>query len=370
MDIALLTLSASDNCGSLLQAYALQSVLSDQGHNVEILDFTTKKSKKMYRIFHPSYIRYPRKLTGIFLNYNKLKDQKNAYRDFRKKYLHMSVHQYRNSSDLAVIDGKYELVICGSDQVWNTDMEDFDDAYLLKWCNISKKAGYAVSLGDKKNNDLNELNKKHIKKDEFIAFSVREKAAQCSLKRFLGWNVELCLDPTLLLDYENWALMTDEHIVPETPYLFYYSYNYEDEIKNRMVAEFAEKMGLPVWVINISRWCDGRERKYGFHICKESGPIAFLSLIRYCQYVLVESFHGTIFSYIFKKQFFFLKNTDDNNLDDRINDIMEVLEIQNRVMHPNDILIKAMDTIDYEKEPVKLKALQELSFDFIASLNN
>ena len=49
---------------------------------------------------------------------------------------------------------------------------------------------------------------------------------------------------------------------------------------------------------------------------------------------------------------------------------MEVLEIQNRVMHPNDILIKAMDTIDYEKEPVKLKALQELSFDFIASLNN
>ena len=54
MKVGILTLSASDNCGSLLQAYALQKVIAKMGHDVEIIDFTTDVSEKMYRIFRRS----------------------------------------------------------------------------------------------------------------------------------------------------------------------------------------------------------------------------------------------------------------------------------------------------------------------------
>lgn len=368
MNIALLTLSASDNCGSLLQAYALQQVLVEMGHNVVILDFISKESKKMYRIFHPSYIKSPKKLIGLFVNYNKLRKQKSDYRNFRDSYLFMSEKQYGSASELAMIDGKYELVICGSDQVWNTDMRDFNDAYLLKWCKVSSKAGYAVSLGDKKDNTLDGLKNKFIEMNDFKAFSVREKTAQDLLYKCFRWDVKLCLDPTLLLDSKVWEGMTDDCIVPVKPFLFYYSYNYEDEVKNRMVAEFAQIVKLPVWVINVSRWCDGREERYNFHICEEAGPIAFLSLMRYCEYSLVESFHGTLFSYIFRKQFFFLKNSDESDLDDRIKDIISILNLENRILFPQNLVKKSEEKMDYELEPFELKKLKDESYDFIKSL--
>ncbi|MCH5342439.1 MAG: polysaccharide pyruvyl transferase family protein [Acetatifactor sp.] len=370
MNIAILTLSASDNCGSLLQAYALQQVLISAGHEVEILDFITKKSKKMYRIFHPSYFKDPKKLIGSFVRYDKLKSQKKDYQDFRNNYLIMSMHKYSSSSDLVLADGKYDLIVCGSDQVWNTDMWDFDDAYLLKWCKISKKAGYAVSLGDKKNERLEGLKEKLAEIDDFFAVSVREKSALIRLNRIYTKNVELCLDPTLLLEYEEWETLTDINVVPQIPFIFYYSFNYGDEIKNQMVALFAAKAGLPVYVINVSRWCDGKEKEYGFKICKRSGPIAFLSLMRYCKFSLVESFHGTLFSYIFQKQFWFLKNSDDNILDDRINDIMEILQTNNRVLHPTDLLEKMEMEMSYEFESTELIKLKNESFNFIASLVN
>ena len=99
MNIAILTLSASDNCGSLLQAYALQQILIRLGYKTDILNFCTKRSKKMYRIFHPSYIKKPRKLLGLFLNYHDLKKQQNDYHDFRKNHLNMTLQKYCNSSD-------------------------------------------------------------------------------------------------------------------------------------------------------------------------------------------------------------------------------------------------------------------------------
>lgn len=370
MEIAILTLSASDNCGSLLQAYALQQILIYSGHKVDILDFITKRSKKMYRIIHPGYIKQPRKLLGTFLKYRDLKEQRNDYQTFRKTYLKMSLQTFSNSSELAAIDGKYDYIICGSDQVWNTDMWDFDEAYLLKWCKLSKKAGYAVSLGDKKNNDLHKLHEKLVNIDDFFMLSVREKSAAKKLNDIFKRDTKVCLDPTLLLSYEEWKKITDQNIVPETPFIFYYSYNYEDEIKNKMVAEFSKITQLPVYVINPSRWCDGKEEKYKFHICKKSGPVAFLSLMQYCTWSLVESFHGTLFSYIFKKQFWFLKNTDDNILDDRINDIMEILDMKSQVLHPSDIIDKINnEKISYRNIPYELQKLKKESIQFISDLD-
>ena len=370
MDIAILTLSASDNCGSLLQAYALQQILRDIGHKVVVLNYITKKSKKMYRTFHPSYIRSPQKLIGSLFRYKALKSQKKDYEYFRENYLNMSAQKYANITALATADGQYDFIICGSDQVWNVNMRDFDDAYLLRWCKISKKAGYAVSLGDRKNTDSNNLKRKIMKLDDFFAISVREKSALKDLRDTFKCDVKLCLDPTMLLEQERWEAMTDTNVVPKIPFIFYYSYNYEDGIKNRMVAQFAAELGLPVYVINVSRWCDGKEKKYGFNLLKTSGPIAFLSLMQYCKYSLVESFHGVLFSYILKKQFWFLKNTNDDILDDRINDIINILDIKYCFLHPNDCIQELEMNRYYEKPLADLVRLKEESINFLSALSD
>lgn len=368
MNIAILTLSASDNCGSLLQAYALQQILIRLGYKTDILNFCTKRSKKMYRIFHPSYIKSPRKLLGSFLNYQNLKKQQNDYYEFRQNHLNMTLQKYCNSSDLAIIDGQYDYIICGSDQVWNTNMWDFDEAYLLTWCKNSKKIAYAVSLGDQKNRDIQKQKRTLISATDFFMISVREKSAVKRLYEITNRNIKLCLDPTLLLSMKDWQMLADINLIPTTRYIFYYSYNYEDEIKNQLVSDFSKITNLPVYVINISRWCDGKEKKYGFHICKKSGPIAFLSLMQHCTYSLVESFHGTLFSYIFEKQFWFLKNTNDNILDDRINDIMEVLDKKDRILHPNDLVDKIKEEVNYTTTSYEFIELKKASIDFLSRL--
>ena len=82
MKIGIITLSASDNCGSLLQTYALMNILKEKGHTVEIIDFSTKISKKMYRIFHPGYLSEPKKFWGQFFLMRKLINQKKHIKIF------------------------------------------------------------------------------------------------------------------------------------------------------------------------------------------------------------------------------------------------------------------------------------------------
>lgn len=365
MKIGILTLSASDNCGSLLQAYALQCVLVKMGCEVEIINFVTKVSEKMYRIVHPSYIKRPKKLIGIFLNYHVLKKQKDDYQEFRKKFLYITSNLYNSEEELKKLDGIYDIIVCGSDQVWNTRMYDYDKAYALNWCNKTERVAYAVSLGDNKNNNLEDFINGEFELHKFKAVSVREKSAQEKFKRFLNYNTELSLDPTMLLKKDDWKILVNEEGIPKEKFIFFYSYNYEDEIKNQIVADFAKNTGLKVFVINPSRWTDKRNFKFKFTIFDQSGPLAFLKLMWYAEYSLVESFHGIIFSYIFQKQFWFLRNTKNGNLDDRINDLMDIIELKDRIMYPGKVNPQLFQKIDYTQKYTKYETLRKSSLSYI-----
>lgn len=366
MKVGILTLSASDNCGSLLQAYALQKVIAKMGHDVEIIDFTTDVSEKMYRIFHPSYLlNAPKKFFGTFFRYGKVVKQKKDYQLFREKFLKMSINQYHSEIDLKKADGLYDVVVCGSDQIWNVYMRDFDKAYLLSWCKNSKRVSYAASFGNQKGKNLGKIFELGLNFDDFWAVSVREKSIAERLKNELNKDVSLCLDPTLLIEKSEWLELVDEKQVPKEDYIFYYSYNYEDDIKNKMVSDFAKAKGLPVYVINASRWLDGKEKKFGFIIADQSGPLAFLNLMAGCKYSMVESFHGTVFSFVFQKQFWFLKNSDDNELDERTGDILDIIEFRHRVLHLNDKDYDSFSNIDYKVIRSKFLKLKEQSVDFL-----
>ena len=116
MKIGIMTLSASDNCGSLLQSYALKTILEKLGDNeVEIINFTTEQSHSMYDII-PKYVwKHPRTLFYHLKSYRKLKSSANDYQTFRRNYLELNGQEIY-PKDLTNIKAKYDIVVAGRDR--------------------------------------------------------------------------------------------------------------------------------------------------------------------------------------------------------------------------------------------------------------
>ena len=152
--IGIITFHSSHNCGSMLQAYALQTVLEKRyGAEVEVIDFSNKGSRNLYGLFDFRLKRSALKHNLLTIRHWKLVNQyRRDYINFKEKYLHTTERQFRNHKELESLDGKYDVIIAGGDQVWNVLCPDADDAYFLDFIHDSKKAAYSPSLGG---NNLN-----------------------------------------------------------------------------------------------------------------------------------------------------------------------------------------------------------------------
>ena len=360
MNIGIITLSASDNCGSLLQSYALKKTLECYG-NTEIINFQSEKSHIYYDLF-------PRELS-IWKKIQKLRyiniliPEKLGYRRFRERILKIYGKKYF-LPDLFEIADKYDVVVTGSDQVWNVLMGDFDDAFFLGWSN-AKKIAYAPSLGGKNlklSNHFQQI-KEWLEQIDFI--SVRERAGKECLEEVTGKNIEMVLDPTLLIDEKDWKSLIKEPIV-DGEYIFYYSWAYVDEETSKIVSDESRKSGLPVYVIDARKWQNKNLIKRGFTLCNECGPEAFLNLMFYAKKTYVESYHGMIFAYLFRKNFWLL-DTHENfeELDTRLKELVELFGISNRVLTKYNVdSVNQNELIDYS-DNIALRELRQKSFNFL-----
>ena len=377
MKVGIITLSGSDNCGSLLQTYALQTYL-EKNYNceVEIIDYVDKFTEKTYGIFAPAIIMRPRQLFRTIQHYKRLKRQKDDYKKFRDDYLHLSKTKYRSISDLEKCKSDYDIVISGSDQVWNWPEGYVDEVYFLSWVSDEvRKIAYAPSTGGSiiENESLakwTDYNYKDLKSihdclNRYDMVSVREESGQQYLSRMLGREVPLVADPTLMLDYSAWQkIVPSEHV--ETEYIFYYSYGYKNLQLNELVSKAATKLHLPVYVINASLWNHTSADRYGFKIYDKGGPLAYLSLMKNAKYVFAESFHGCIFAYTFKKNFWFLNNFTDGRIEARINSLLTFLELKNRIINIENFEDTDLSVeIDYSYDYPVLNELRNESAEFI-----
>ena len=290
MNIGIITLSASNNCGSLLQSYALKRVLERYG-SVEIINFSSPSSHSYYDLF--SRRRSIRENIKSLLYLKILISEKAGYQEFRSEYLQIKGKEFY-AAELVDIAEKYDVVVTGSDQVWNVLMGDFDEAFFLGWTDV-RKVAYAPSLGGRHLNQSNRF--EQIKKwiDDISYISVREELGKECLEEVTGKEITKVLDPTLLLREEDWKAMVGEPIM-EGDYIFYYSWAYREEATSKIVSEEAHRLGIPVMVLDARKWQKNNLKRWGFTLCAESGPRAFLNLMYYAQKCYVESFHGMIFA--------------------------------------------------------------------------
>lgn len=365
---AIITFHNSDNCGSMLQALALQNKLEEYTNTeVSIIDFSNEGQQELYSIYEkPTSIKKIVKNIMFTPVYGKLKKQKEDYRKFTE-YFNLTNEEYHQNSELEELNGKYDYFVCGSDQVWNVKCPDADDAYFLNFAHEGVKIAYAPSLGGANLADVADDPEKYVDLMNDIKYiSIREANGKKWLEQMLNREVPMILDPTLLLSKDEWLKYELKDRVINGDYIFYYAFHYSKE-QNEIVKSISKKLGMPVITMDIKRWVLKGVFAYGVKLSPKFGPAAFLNLMNNASMVLTRSFHGVAFSTIFEKKFWMLGKLTNPNGDDRAASILNQLGLTDRMVSLDEISsgLDLDQKIDYTKVKEKLVSLQKNSIDFI-----
>lgn len=363
--LGLITYHRALNYGSVLQAYALQKVLN-KSFKCEIIDYQTDKQKEMYTVIKPwNNVRNIVHNVFFLLDKNYIKKHRESFLKFYERNLIFS-KKINNRSDLTRLNREFDAFCCGSDQVWNVSIADFDDSYFLSFAD-KFKFSYAPSLGNVKNfNPIkNNVNINSLLRDfEFI--SVREKTGKKELEKYTKKPIKIVLDPTLLLNKKEWdTFLTDNY--PKEKYIFFYSIDYNKSIL-KIVKMISKELKLPVYVIFSTGKTYSAQLK-GFKRVKSSSPEDFITLIKHAEYVISTSFHGTVFSLIYHKEFI-LPQVDSNkklNGDDRLKTLLSHcnIEAETRIISQANIKhVKSLEKINYNNvdEYLQGKIVDSLSY--------
>lgn len=364
----ILTFHASNNSGSMLQAHALQKIIKEEiGIDNEIIDFSNIAQKRMYSLFvFPKRIKeFIKNIVYLFFLPILLRYQRD-YKNFSKRYFYLSEDKYTTFDELNKLKNEYDYLITGSDQVWNFNAIDFDDSYFLSFGTPKRKIAYAVSLGASDycllSNSMQEKYRNYL--DDFYYISVREFNAKTSLNQLTKKNIDILADPTLLLDKEYWVTLQSDRVV-KSKYIFWYAMTYTIEhliqIKNASI-----KYKLPVYIFDTKEWI---RRGLAFHnikLAKSSGPSSLLSLINNAEIIITSSLHGSIFSTLFEKNFWYYQTSKHNIIDDRATFLLAQLNQSDRLLKTNQLLDKnLLKEPDYSLTSEKIVELRQQSINLL-----
>ena len=344
MKIGLITFHNSYNCGSMLQTYALQYVLKKMSNDVEIFDFSNQGQRDLYSIFsHKINLKSTIKNVLILLCYKRIQKNFLSYENFKKKYFSLSNRKYLDSKSLT--ENGCDIIITGSDQVWNITIEDGDDAYFLPWVTKARKIAYSPSFGARnilENSEEPERYSAYLK--SFHRISIREDNGRKWIKDLIGLDVPVIIDPTLLLERECYDNISSKVLNLPNKYIFYYSPSYLLPI-NDLVEKISKKYNLPVIAFNTKSFYTKGMFLTRMSLPSVENPSTYLYLIKHATMVITTSFHGTIFSSIYNKCFWIVKNGNMFKTDDRVPTLVRTLDLEDRVIE-----MQYNDTFDYLKE--------------------
>lgn len=356
------------NYGATLQAFALQSYLESQGHEVEILDYRLPGHIR-YEWFtwgppvgraYPylrkfpflRFIYYPYKRRGMRHTWGR----KKAFDTFDKQYLHLSADTYRNIDEIRKASPQADVYIAGSDQIWNTDYENGRNLgyYLDFGPKETRRISYAASFGISKIKEgLEDFVKQQLSK--FEKLSVRE-ATGVGILHSLGLKGVQVVDPVFLLNMEEWLerLNLKEQ---QGDYIFLYDFLHDDEKIQHQAKGLSEKTGLKIVSVN-----DFSNAPYADKQINNAGPREFLQLLLNARYVVCNSFHATAFSLIFHKEFATYPLVSQGN-SSRMTDLLKDVGMMERFKPEG--LIDSLQPIVWKEIEEKISKMAEESKRFL-----
>ena len=337
--IGLITFHESDNYGTCLQAYALQSALELMGYDVEIINYRRKQLVSNTTPSITERLDYLWKEYGIsnllmrseVKNYTDNKGK--SFSSFRNTYYHYSKRTLCDYSELLELNNQYDAFVCGSDMIWTAERAQNLGVYFLQFANKEKRISYSPSFGASKiPDDLREIYKQYISEIPYL--SCREKSGVSLIESLCGKKALLTTDPTLLLDKDFWIDKCAEmHLPPR--YVLVYLFEGVPKWVNEAITNVAKILNAEIIEIPMAvrQVCTAIRNKQ-----KIIGPLEFISLFCNASFVFTNSYHGLMFSLIFEKDFYIVPRATEGHwsqFESRLRDILDDMQLTNRILSNN-----------------------------------
>ena len=350
------------NYGSALQSFALQTAvdrLAPEKLEALILDYCPdvlldkdplSPMKAMWDTDSESRKMCEMSLPAIRENYQK-------FQNFFHEKLRLSQGKYKSDNfDQSFAEEELAGYICGSDTLWDIgEFHGFDDGYFANYPIMKQNytVTYAVSCGDAEYKGQDEETFKDRLRN-FDAISLREEKYLNFVKQnTYGIEVQSVIDPTLLLTSHDYDQIAAKRII-EDPYILYYSRRYNPEMET-YVDQLAKQKNCRVVEISLRAVNRSRHMRYYY-----AGVEEFLSLVKYSEFVVTNSFHGAIFSILYQKPFYLFSR---ERCDTKISELLSWMNISDRMIVSRD---DAEDKeIPYLKVHQRIADRREVSIQYL-----
>lgn len=374
MKIGILTILNVNNYGAELQCCALYRKLTKMGYDAEVVNYLFginpkhefNGEKRTVSISFKQNLKV--RLLPIVQNLFCLFHQKNKalrnkrFDEFHARYNRLTPKVYPSVKSLYSENFNYDVICIGSDQVWN-----YEKGYSLEpffACfdkNNTKKISYASSIGlSSLSDEAESVFKKEL--SVFSYLSVREQQASELLEKLLDRKVDVVLDPTLILDSKEWLEVAKFDMCPKEKYILVYIVTIKPcDYVLEVARHIAKERNLKI--VRICR--DAYPERSGSDVQEilTAGPSEFVGLFANAEFVVTNSFHGTVFSINFAKPFYsVIKSQHSTN--SRLTSILKKLNLENRIL-PVGSPFPEINDIDYTVPSEKLREERNHSVEYI-----
>lgn len=332
MKIGIITIIDYFNYGNRLQNYAVQEILKSIGYTVETIvntqrssnKNTSNKLKNLSKLKNKnamSILKTIKRRLFLIIDKKKISSLNNEkYRNFKgftDKYINETDFIISDNYIPEYINDDYDFFIVGSDQVWNPHYRKGSSIDFLTFAHKEKRISFSASFGVSRiPDDFKEDYSKWL--CDFKAISVRENAGFDIVKNLTGKEAEVLLDPTLLIQKENWINISKESKKkPSKRYILTYFLGHKNETISKKIIEIANRKDLEI--VNLASIKDDK-----FYTCD---PAEFLDFIKSAEIFFTDSFHGVVFSILFSKPFIVFKRGEMNS---RIDTLLNKFDLVDR----------------------------------------
>lgn len=361
MKIAILTQPLRTNYGGILQCYALQTTLERMGYEVQVL--TKPPYSRSYYIIYP--LAVCKRLIKRFILGKKIAIFKAPHQIISQQtnlFIYRYIHQYILRVWTAQIASHFDAIVVGSDQVWRPlYYQPIEEAFLSFLGNADiKRIAYAASFGVdhcEYTEEQRKLCSSLLKK--FNAISVRESSGVQLCQEYFDTKALQVLDPTLLLSTDDYrTLMKKSKTQPSKGSMLIYILDRTKE-KENFVERIAQAKGLtPFWMSS-----ETNDETLPLEQRIKMPVEQWLRSFDDAEFVLTDSFHGCVFSIIFRKQFLAIGNKKRGL--SRFLSLLTLFSLQDRLILSPDEYESCLSSIDYDQVQAQLQSLQDLSLSFL-----
>lgn len=370
--------SGHNNYGTSLQGYAMLKKIQDLGFDCEIINYVKKltfyqklcyvinairvgEGQGIYKRFVSKSIlqKYPHYAAGI-------RQRTEAVNQYKERKLLPLFHKYVGYKSLHEGSKNYAAIVVGSDQVWSPLSLPNKFFNLLFVSDDIPKIAYASSFGV---SEIPAFQKKATGAylDRFVSIGVREVRGKEIVESLSHKKAQVVADPTLLLNKEEWEVeIADSKMNISEPYIFCYFLGANQEAR-RAANMLKEKTGLKIITIRHMDEYVPEDEFFGDEAPYSVDPNDFVYYISKATYVCTDSFHCTVFSIIFHRQFmtfYRFLGVSKTSRNSRIDSLFSVLGInKNHIYTGNISMINS--TIEWDEVDRKLENLRAKSIEFM-----